>query len=204
MKRPDFRIILGALFILGGGLLLLEKFGLIRGASDLFWGGVLGAAGLVFLYTFITDRTHWWAAFPAFTLLGLAASSLLPESLEVWAGLAFLGGISLGFWAVYITHREHWWAIIPGGVLLTLGLTSVLADVYGVLESGGIFFIGLGLTFLLVALLARMNWAYIPTLVLIVFGVVIGTPFAGYTDYIWIAALFLGGAFLIWQYFRSR
>ncbi|HEX7434598.1 MAG TPA: hypothetical protein VF326_13180, partial [Anaerolineaceae bacterium] len=103
-----------------------------------------------------SDRSKWWAAIPGFTLAGIAASSLLLDRLG-WGGLVFLGGIGVGFWAIYLASRDRWWAIIPGGVLLTLGLTSVMSDAFGVTNSGGVFFVGLGLTFVLVGVLAGMK-----------------------------------------------
>jgi len=209
MKRVDFRIILGVLLVLGGLLGLLDKFGIFPAswkAADLFWGAITGAAGLFFLYTFITEKNHWWAAIPAATLLGMSAASFLPESLSGWDGLAFMGGVSLGFWLIYATGRERWWAIIPAGVLLTLGLTSLASDIFGGVDTGGLFFIGIGLTFLLTAILppAGRTWAYIPAAVLLVLGAVLGTPFAGVLDYVWIAGLFVGGAALIWQFLRKN
>ncbi|MDO9131278.1 MAG: hypothetical protein Q7U34_15575 [Anaerolineales bacterium] len=53
-------------------------------------------------------------------------------------------------------------------------------------------------------MLARHTWAYIPAVILMVFGALIDTAFQGSLDYVWIAALFLGGLALIWQFFRSR
>jgi hypothetical protein len=206
MKRIDFRIVIGVLLIIGSLLGFLEKFGVIQRGWDLFWGTVFGLAGAAFLYIFFTNRAQWWAAIPAFTLLGMSASAFLLDRLG-WGGFAFLGGIGLGFWAVYFSGRERWWAIIPGGVLLTLGVVSALSEVFNLVETGGVFFIGLGVTFLLVALLpgtGKSSWAYIPAAVLIILGILLGTPFQGVTDYIWIAALFVGGAALIWQYFRTK
>ena len=124
-KFIDFRIVLGAVLILGGLLLLVDKIGLFPAwlkAGDLFWGIVTGVAGLAFLYIMISDRGQWWAAFPAFALLGISASAFLPASLEAWTGLAFMTGLSLGFWVVYIADRSRWWAIIPAGILLTSAL----------------------------------------------------------------------------------
>jgi hypothetical protein len=209
LKRIDFRIVLGAVLILGGILLLLDRIGLFPDwlkAGDLFWGSLTALAGLAFLYIMITDRRQWWAAFPAFTFLGISASAFLPASLEAWSGLAFMTGISLGFWIVYITDRSRWWAIIPAGVLLTLGIVAGLGAFYETGDSGGVFFIGLGITFLLVAILPPVGrtWAYIPAAVLLILGAVIGTPFASALDYVWIAALFVGGVALIWQFLRKK
>src|SRR5512137_2854996 len=154
MKRFDYRILIGAALILGGVLMLLDKLNILQGATDLFWAGLLAIAAAIFLYTFFSDRSKWWAAIPGFTLAGMSVSSLLLDRIG-WGGFAFLGGLGLGFWAVYFSSRERWWAIIPGGVLVTLAFTSVLSENYPILSSGGVLFAGLGLTFLLVALLAK-------------------------------------------------
>jgi hypothetical protein len=203
MKRFDYRILIGAALILGGILMLLDRTGILKGATDLFWAGILAAAAAIFLFWFFSDRSKWWAAIPGFTLAGMAASSLLLDRIG-WGGLAFLGGIGLGFWAIYFTDRKHWWAIIPGGVLLTLGISSVMSDAFGVMDSGGVFFVGLGITFVLVALLAKMKWAFIPAAVLLLLGFFLGTPFVGAMEYIWIGLLLVAGAILVISAFRSN
>jgi hypothetical protein len=203
MKRFDFRILIGAALVLGGILMLLDRIGILKGATDLFWAGVLAVGAAIFLVWFFSDSTKWWAAIPGFTLAGMAASSLLLDRIG-WGGLAFLGGIGLGFWAVYFAKRERWWAIIPGGVLITLGITSVMTDVYGVIDSGGVFFVGLGITFVLVALLAKMKWAFIPAAVLLLLGFLLGTPFVGAMEYVWIGVLLVAGAILVISAFRSK
>ena len=207
MKRIGPRIILGILLILGGLLSLFDKLGFIRDASGIFWGFVFGVAGGFFMYIFLTNPSNWWAAFPAFTLLGLGIQFFLPEAFSEWGGLVFLGSIGLGFFAVYITSTERWWAMIPGGVLITLGIVSVISEVSEGRETGGLLFIGLGITFLLVALLPspiRMNWAYIPAGVLIILGLLLGTPFFGLTEFVLPGAAIIGGILLIYFYFRKR
>ena len=68
---------------------------------------------------------------------------------------------------MYLTGRDRWWAIIPGGVLFTLAIVSVMPEAFlSGAGSGGLFFLGLALTFLLVALLANMRWAFWPAGVL--------------------------------------
>ena len=203
MKRFDYRILVGAALILGGILMLLDQTGVLRGAADLFWAGILAIGAAIFLFWFFSDRSRWWAAIPGFTLAGMAASSLLLDRIG-WGGLAFLGGIGVGFWAVYLSDRRRWWAIIPGGVLLTLGVTSVMGDAYGVASSGGVFFVGLGLTFVLVALLAKMKWAFIPAAVLLLLGFFLGTPFVGAMQYLWIAVLLVAGVVMVLSAVRSN
>ena len=202
MKRLDYRILIGVALVLGGILMLLDRTGILVGASNLFWAAILLVGAAIFLFWFFSDRSRWWAAIPGFALAGMAGATLLPGQSGL-GGLAFLGGIGVGFWAIYFAGRERWWAIIPGGVLLTLGITSLMSDVFGVTNSGGIFFVGLGLTFVLVALLAKMKWAYIPAAVLLLLGFFIGTPFVGVMQYVWIGILLVGGAILVASAFRK-
>lgn len=203
MKRVDFRILLGALLILGSILGFLELQGILDNASALFWAVVFGVAALVFLYIFFTNRLHWWAAIPGFALAGLSAASFLPEGLG-WDGLAFLGGIGVGFWAVYLSGRDRWWAIIPGGVLVTLGVVSVLSEQFELFETGGIFFMGLGLTFLLVAVLSKQRWAYIPAVALLLVGLLVDTQYASAVQYAWVVVLLVAGGLMIFQALRNK
>lgn len=206
MRRIDTRLLIGGLLVVGGILSLLEVQGIISNASGIFWGLIFAAGGLIFLYMLFHEPNSWWAAFPGFTLLGLAAASFLPDSLSAYDGLVFFAGISLAFWWVYFSDKERWWAIIPAGVLLTLGVVSVLDNMTG-LETGGSFFLGLGLTFLLVAILPggrSRSWALIPGVILLLFGTLLGTPLIGLAQYLWPAVLILLGVYLIFRFFRNR
>jgi hypothetical protein len=198
MKRWDYRILIGSVLVLGGILMLLDQTGVLRGVANLFWAGVLTIGAALFLFWFFSDRSRWWAAIPGFTLAGLAASTLLLDQIG-WGGLAVLGGIGVGFWAVYLSDRRHWWAIIPGGVLVTLGLISALTEAYRITDTGGVLFLGFGITFLLVGVLTNLRWSYIPAAVLLVMGFFLGTPFAGAFQFLWIGCLLLAGALLIFS-----
>ena len=207
MRRYDPRLWLGILLVLGGLLSLLDATGIISNGGGIFWGLILGAGGLIFLYMLINNRENWWAAFPAFTLLGLAASSFLPKSLSAYDGLVFFAGISLGFWWVYFTSNDRWWAIIPAGVLLTLGIVSSVDKAAGDMATGGLFFLGLGLTFILVAVLpggSSRSWALIPGTVLLLFGALLGTPLRGLTAYLWPAVLIILGGYFVLRFFINR
>jgi hypothetical protein len=207
MRRYDPRLLLGILLVLGGVLSLLDAMNIISNGGGLFWGLIFAAGGLFFLYLLVNNRENWWAAFPAFTLLGLAVSSFLPGSLGDFGGLVFFAGISLGFWWVYFTDKERWWAIIPAGVLLTLGVVSSVDNATTDLATGGLFFLGLGLTFILVAVLpggSGRSWALIPGTVLLLFGALLGTPYRGITDYLWPAVLILLGGYFVLRFFINR
>src|SRR5512142_155204 len=208
MRRYDPRLIIGVLLVLGGLLSLLDAIGIISNAGGIFWGLVFAVGGSIFLYMLMNDRNSWWAAFPAFTLLGLAVVSFLPRSLNAFDGLVFFIGISLGFWWVYFTGTaERWWAIIPAGVLLTLGVVSAVSDVSGGMETGGLFFLGLGVTFILVAILpggGGRTWALIPGTVLLLFGAILGISARGIADYLWPAVLIALGAYFVVRFFLNR
>ncbi|MCS7010054.1 MAG: hypothetical protein N2049_03520 [Anaerolineales bacterium] len=198
-KKIDIRIPLGLVLIFASILGFLELQGILRNVSDLFWGVIFGIGALVFLYIFFFHPHHWWAAIPGFVLAGISASAFLPER---WDGTIFLGGISLGFWAVYFSGRERWWALIPAGVLLTLAFSSLVAQ-HGMADTSGIFFLGIGLTFLIVAVLGKQSWAYIPSAILLIVSLLVGTQMTELLRLVWIGALLLAGILLIYQALRK-
>ncbi|HEY2981738.1 MAG TPA: hypothetical protein VGJ22_11190 [Anaerolineales bacterium] len=202
IKRFDNRIIFGVLMLLGGALLLLQTLGYLTDASDWFWGVIFVVAGAAFLTVLFSGQ--WWAVFPGMTLLALGVTALLPPSLEHYEGLTFLGGLGLAFWIVYFMNRSSWWALIPAGILTTLAVISVLPDRVIGLETGGLFFIGMAITFLLVALLAGHRWAYYPAAVLSVMGLLITASWMSFANYVWAAALIIAGGYLIFKYVTNR
>jgi hypothetical protein len=212
MRRLELRILWGLLLIVGGILFLLDSLG-IAAVGAVVWLVLIGIASLAFLFIFATaPRTNWWAAIPGFVLLGLTGTMALDqmtgEGAGDWSGALFLGGIALAFWVIYFVNPDHWWAVIPGGVLLTLSLVAGLSSVLEGVEIGGVFFLGLGLTFALLALLptpeGRLTWAIIPAIVLLVMGALITAAAAQLIDYVWPVALVVGGLYLLYRVFRSR
>ena len=202
MKRFDARIIIGLALLLGGGLLLLQNMGYLTNASDFFWGAVFAIAGVVFLSLLFGG--HWWGAFPGMALLGLGAIILLGDRLGEFSGMVFLGAIAIAFWLVYFMERTNWWALIPAGVLTTLAVVTVLPDRIGGVGTGGVFFLGLAVTFLLVALATGMSWAYYPAAALGVLGFLATISMMDIANYIWAVALILAGGFLIFRFYRNR
>jgi len=208
----EVRIVGGILLIVGGVLFLLQNLGFLGGSLALLWALLLGVGGAVFLYVFLTNRANWWVLVPGFALLGLAATvalnRLAPGVGETWGGTLFLSGIGFAFWVIYFTNREHWWPVIPGGVLLTIALVAGLSSVLEGVEVGGIFFLGLGLTFGLLSLLptpeGRMKWALIPAAVLMVMGLLITAAATALLGYLWPVALILVGLYFIFRTFASR
>ena len=206
MKLLGSRIFWGILLILGGIALLLENLNILR-IGGLIWGIILGIGGLVFLSVYVENRTMWWPLIPGVTLLSICVAALgetfLPSISEFTGGVVVLGGIGLSFFLVYLVSRENWWAIIPAGVLVTLGVISVIDAGNFNVDTGGYFFIGIGLTFFLVGILptpqGQMKWAFIPAVVLLVMGVLITTAVQDIFVYIWPLFIILGGGYLIFK-----
>ncbi len=200
-KRVDPAIIGGLILILTGALYLLQTMGILDNVGDVFWGAIFLAAGVLFLFAFFTGS--WWAAIPGCVLAGIGALILLPDSLEAYGGALFLGAIALAFWLVYVTApRERWWALIPAGVLTTLAFVTFLPDLLGGIATGGFFFFGLALTFLLVAVLARMRWAYYPAAALGLVGLLAMFALGDVASYAWAIALIGGGGYLVYRALR--
>jgi hypothetical protein len=200
-KRLDPAIVGGLILILTGALYLLQTMGILDNVGDIFWGAIFLAAGALFLFAFFTGS--WWAVIPGCVLAGIGALILLPDSLEVYGGALFLGSIALAFWLVFFTApRERWWALIPAGVLTTLAAVTFLPDLVGGLATGSIFFFGLALTFLLVALLAGMRWAYYPAAALALVGLLALFALEDVANYAWAAALIAGGGYLVYRALR--
>jgi len=199
MKRFDYRIMLGVMLILAGALALAQTMGYLENVSNIFWGAMFLLAGAAFLYVYAAGQ--WWGAIPGMTLIGVAGAIWLPGN---WGGVAVLGGIGLAFWLVYLgAPQARWWAIIPGGVMVTLAVVAGLPDIAGGVETGWIFFLGLALTFFLVALLTSMKWAWWPAAALGLMGVMLSLSMGGIINYIWAVVLIGAGIYLIFRFYRQ-
>jgi hypothetical protein len=211
MRIFESRIVWGILLILGGLLFLLENLAILS-ISGLFWAILFALAGLAFLSTFFSDRSAWWAIIPGVVLLTLgvfiAMSELAPGFSGVVGGALFLGSISLAFWLVYLANRSNWWAIIPAGVMATLAIVSGLSELLPGMELGGLFFLGMGLTFALIGLLpnqgTNLRWAFIPAGIMIVFGVLLTAAAVDLFNYVWPVLLILGGLYLLLRTYMFR
>jgi hypothetical protein len=118
----------------------------------------------------------------------------------------FLGMIGLSFFIIFITGRhERWWAIIPGGVLLTLASVTLVSDQFGDgMAAGGIFFLGLAVTFLVVYLVMRMKWALWPAGALGLMGSFLMLGAGNLASFVFPALLIIVGGFLVFRATRPR
>ena len=206
MKKVDWRIIVGIILLVVGVFTLLQSLGVLSlngPMSAVVFGAIFAAGGAVFLYVFFADRKQWWALIPGFSLLGLAGVVILPMIPGFPDALApafFLAMIGVSFWVIYGINHENWWAIIPGGALFSIAALIGVAP-YLPMAGVGVMFLGLAITFALVALLPtgkdENKWAWIPALVLLVMALFFGFMEGPYGMYIWPVALILGGVIVL-------
>jgi len=208
MKRIEWRVLVGILLVAVGALLLLQTFNILRFVWEVVWAVLFVASGSGFLVVYLGRQEHWWAVIPGMALLGVGG--LIGLSVfgldDVIGGAVFLGALSLAFWLVYLRSRDNWWAVIPGGVLATLALVAGLEQILPWAETGGMFFLGLALTFGLVYLLptphGRMTWALIPAAVLFVVGLIVVLATSSVLQFLWPAVLILVGGYLVLRALR--
>lgn len=203
MDTFNRRLLFGVLLILAGVAFLLDNLGVFR-VQGIIWGVLFALGGLAFLSVLYKNRAQWWAAIPGIILLDLGAliilSDLFPGSSDRFGGPLFLAGIGLAFVVVYLLNPTFWWAVIPAGTMITLALVAGLDQIPGI-DGGAILFLGLGVTFALLAVLPvqpnRLSWAWIPAVVLFALGLVILASATSLVNYVWPLALIALGAFLL-------
>jgi hypothetical protein len=206
MKWPILRILWGLLLILAGVLFLLNSIGTIS-IGEYQWAILLGIGGLAFLSVFISDRNQWWALFPAFGLLVGGAIIYLENTFPAIpgeiAGAIALGGIGLAFLLIFLTNFSNWWALIPAGVLFSMSAVFLLG-----VQSGGVFLIGLGLTFGVIGFVptehGRMRWAFIPAIILVLVGIFVMLASLNLFALLWPIGLITGGLLIIYYVIRGR
>ncbi len=206
MNRFDNRLLWGLLLVAGGLLLLFQNLGYLP-LNNFFWAIIMGAAGLTFLFVVVNNRQNWWAIIPGLILTYLALLIVMDQVVPAFAsnfgGGLFLGVIGLSFWLIFFLQPAYWWAIIPGGVMVTLGLVAVSDRFFSGIETGGLFFLGLGLTFAILALVqtpaGKMRWPLIPAGILLLMGVVISLAATSILRFLWPVALILFGLYLFFM-----
>jgi hypothetical protein len=211
IKWLSSRIFWGVLLILAGVIVLLDNIGVIE-FGEVVWSVLAGLGALFFLSFYFRSRLNWWALIPGMALVGLTLGSILklfqPTIADQWGGAIFLGGISLGFFCVYLADRNNWWALIPAGALLTFGIISGIESLVSENAASGIFFLGLGFTFALVAILPTpvglMRWAWAPASILLIIGSIILATARDLSALIGPAIIILVGILLVIRSLRKE
>jgi hypothetical protein len=211
----DYRNVLGLVLILAGVLLGLQELGVFTGSvRDAVFTAAFGLSAVLLFTIFMGDRRRWWAALAALTLLGLALTTLLdmvaPNLGSKLGGSVFMGLMPFGFILIYLLDHRMWWAIIPGGVLMSIAAVAYLDQQVGPkgFEPGGVLFIGMGITFLLLSLVRdngrRLGWGIYPGIPLLIFGLMIAFGTEASWAIVGPLLLILGGAWIIFNAVRKK
>jgi len=171
------RYLWGGLIILAGVVLLVSNITDFE-FGNIFWSVSFLIFGGIFVSIFISNRQNWWAIVPGFALLSIGIviglNIFAEEIAEVISGSIVLLGIGIGFLLVYLANKNSWWPIIPAGVLISISVSVGLETYIPEMAFVGLFFLGIGITFGILALLpspqGNMRWAWIPAVILAVFG----------------------------------
>jgi len=208
--KNNWRLFLGGLLLIIGVAALLDSLKIIP-FSGLLWGVLFTLGGVAFIMYLFQNRKAWWAVIPGFVLIGLGMiillSTLFPNFEGAIGGSILFVGISAAFITVYLMNRKFWWAIIPAGVMASLAGT-VLVDEFTRIDGGGVLFLGLALTFLLLTLLPGLEgnrqWPLIPAGILFVLSLFIFFENFELSNILWAVILIAVGVFLVLRSFLQR
>ncbi|WP_457948853.1 hypothetical protein ACTAQI_00765 [Pseudarthrobacter sp. alpha12b] len=220
MKSASASIVAGIVLIVLGGLLLLDRFGVMDSAA-IVAPLIFAAVGVLFLSLFVRRRENWWAAIPGSVFLGLAAVITTTQLTGGAWGAAFLFlFMGAGFASVYVRERSNWWALIPSGVMLTLAAIVALPQELQGTPTAAVLFLGLAATFGVLSLVPvrtaapagdhtdRMKWPLVPAGILAVMGVIFilqATALLIPVDFAFPAVMILAGIVLmVYAYLAHR
>jgi hypothetical protein len=177
MKPKIGNILWGLVFILGGGLFLMQNLGYTVQWTPQVWMGIFGGASLLFLASyFISGIQQWGWLFPASIFAGIALTIGLAESgmRSSAVGTPVLLSIAIPFGVAFaLDPRQRWWALIPAWVMSVIALITLIAESVAGEVIGSLVLFSIGLPFVVVYLVDRSRrWALIPAGVLCAVGLI--------------------------------
>ncbi len=190
------RTVTAAIMVGIGILFLSDRFAFLSGIDNALWALLFLIGGAVFIALYSWQQSMWWALYPGFALVAMAAA--------VFAGsvggmvLMALGG--LGLIALYVTTRGRSWPLIGGGALVSLALMAFIQRGFPQADTAWLLFAGLAATFLALhfTVRERTNWALFAAVALggLALLSLLTSPLAG----VLIALLLLGvGGYMLWR-----
>jgi hypothetical protein len=197
MTRQRSNTWLAVVMIGVGALALVGNVGWFGPRSGWAWGIAFGLVGAAFLALYARERGLWWALFPGFAALGLAAAAVAGSL----GGALFLALAAAAFVAVYLTDRRRTWAIVPGGVLATLALMAMLEAMWPRAATDWLLFTGLAVTFAVMYFRptgSRPNWALQIAIGLVILAVVAAVT-GRLVGILMAIALIAVGGFFAWR-----
>ncbi|HLV11344.1 MAG TPA: hypothetical protein VKY42_02750 [Trueperaceae bacterium] len=132
----------GPLLIGLGALFLVDRFAWAVGIRSVLWALLFAAGAAAFLVLYARDRRHWWALYPGFGLVALAAAVVAGN---VGGGL-LLGLAGAACIVLFLRESGGRWLLLVGGALVSLALMSLLEGAFPRLDNGWVLFAGLAAT----------------------------------------------------------
>ncbi len=202
----------------------LAAISLIAAVADTLQGEMVGTLTLLlialpFLFVYLRSRTRLWALIVFGVLAVISLIPVLSAGVnQEFVGSAVMFLFAAAFFVVFFTGvQQRWWALIPAGIFTTLGVVALLtpASMVEILGgepfagqvTGAVFFLGLGLTFLVLWLRRAITptaWAIYPAAVAGVLA--LATFFVGQAGYDATLPIILiaVGALVLYTAFRRR
>ncbi|HET8985549.1 MAG TPA: hypothetical protein VFN03_07300 [Trueperaceae bacterium] len=192
----DNRALTASMMVGIGILFLIDRFAFLSGIGNVLWALLFLIGGAVFIALYSRQPQSWWALFPGFALVAMAAAVVAGSVGGVV--LLALGGAALV--ALYLTNRARWWALVGGGSLLSLALMAFFEGAFPRLDNAWLLFGGLAATFLLVYFggAVRANWALFAAMAFGAFALL--SLFTGRLAEAFIAFVLMGtGGYILWR-----
>jgi len=123
----------GLILVALGGLFLAGQLRPNSFSGSLIPIVILCGIGLTFFSVYLTNRRHWWALIPGYTMIAVAGIVVLSDILQIDGqviGSYVMFVIALPFLYVFLANRRNWWALIPAGIMGTIGI-GLLLDIAG-------------------------------------------------------------------------
>lgn len=192
----DNRALTASMMVGVGILFLIDRFAFLSGIGNVLWALLFVIGGAVFIALYARQPAMWWALFPGFGLVAMAAAVVAGSAGGVL--LLALGGAALI--ALYLTNRGRWWALVGGGALLSLALMAFFEGAFPRLDNAWLLFGGLAATFLVVYFggAIKTNWALFAAMAFGAFALL--SLFTGRLAEAFIAFVLMGsGGYILWR-----
>ena len=192
----DNRTLTASMMVGVGILFLIDRFAFLSGVGNTLWALLFLIGGAMFIALYARQPQLWWALFPGFGLIAMAAAVVAGSV----GGVVLLALAGVALVALHLTNRARWWALVGGGALLSLALMAFFEGAFPRLDNAWLLFGGLAATFLLVYFggTVRANWALFAAMAFGAFALL--SLFTGRLAEAFIAFVLMGtGGYILWR-----
>ncbi|MCP4726148.1 MAG: hypothetical protein GY863_13980 [bacterium] len=202
-------LFLGIALVVIGALFLLDNFFYFDVRAEYIVSLVFLVGSMFFYSQYIPDKDKVWGLVLGSVCLFVASAIYIGSSYwirEAMIGVFLFAILGTSFVIAYLRGKHLWGLLIPAGAAYTIGLIIFNEESYFVrypINSGIIFFAGIGLTFALLYMLKneerKLGWAAFPALGCIILATIIGMvdSYYYYEDILFPTVIIAVGLFLV-------